>query len=131
METKLFAKVCLMAIPAITGQAYAQAAAAASPGTVVAIIDATKVSEPISKYEYGMFIEHIGSLIYRSLWSEMLDDRKFYYPISSKEPESAGRGQGGPNGTVVALIVGAGVVVVGLGLVAVALSRRLTSRGAP
>ncbi|MGD0863871.1 MAG: peptidase MA family metallohydrolase [Candidatus Limnocylindrales bacterium] len=43
----------------------------------------------------------------------------------------SGRGQGGPNGTVVALIVGAGVVVVGLGLVAVALSRRLTSRGAP
>jgi len=96
METKLFAKVCLMAIPAITGQAYAQAAAAASPGTVVAIIDATKVSEPISKYEYGMFIEHIGSLIYRSLWSEMLDDRKFYYPISSKEPEPAGRAHGGP-----------------------------------
>jgi alpha-L-arabinofuranosidase len=31
-----------------------------------------------------MFIEHIGSLVYRSLWSEMLDDRKFYFPISSK-----------------------------------------------
>ena len=96
MRTKLFAMVCLMAIPAISGRAYGQAAAAASPGTVVATIDATKVSEPISKYEYGMFIEHIGSLIYRSLWSEMLDDRKFYYPISSKEPESAGRAQGGP-----------------------------------
>ena len=32
-----------------------------------------------------MFIEHIGSLIYRSLWSEMLDDRKFYFPITSKK----------------------------------------------
>ncbi len=34
-----------------------------------------------------MFIEHIGPLIYRSQWSEMLDDRKFYFPITSKEPE--------------------------------------------
>jgi alpha-L-arabinofuranosidase len=56
-------------------------------------IDASKTGVPISQYEYGMFIEHIGSLIYRSLWSEMLDDRKFYFPITSKEPESAGRAQ--------------------------------------
>ena len=53
---------------------------------------------PISKYEYGMFIEHIGSLIYRSLWSEMLDDRKFYYPITSKidaQPAAPTNGPGG------------------------------------
>ena len=60
---------------------------------VTATVDVTKVSAPISKYEFGMFIEHLGSLIYRSLWSEMLDDRKFYFPISSKEPE-AQPGQG-------------------------------------
>jgi hypothetical protein len=40
-----------------------------------------------------MFIEHIGTLIYRSLWSEMLDDRKFYFPISSKESQGP---PGGP-----------------------------------
>ena len=51
--------------------------------------------EPVSKYEFGMFIEHIGPLIYRSLWSELLDDRKFYFPISSKGPEAGGRGEGG------------------------------------
>lgn len=51
---------------------------------IVATIDTTQVGRPISPYEYGMFIEHIGSLVYRSLWSEMLDDRKFYYPITSK-----------------------------------------------
>lgn len=28
---------------------------------------------------YGGFIEHIGNLINHSLWSEVLDDRKFYY----------------------------------------------------
>jgi len=75
--------------------AYAQAAAQSSSKTIIATVDTTKVSDPVSKYEYGMFIEHIGSLIYRSLWSEMLDDRKFYFPISSKEPESTGRSQGG------------------------------------
>lgn len=62
--------------------------------TIAATVDLTKVSAPISKYEYGMFIEHIGSLIYRSLWSEMLDDRKFYYPIVSTQPESAPPEQG-------------------------------------
>lgn len=51
---------------------------------LVVTIDARQTATPVSKYEYGMFIEHIGSLIYRSLWSEMLDDRKFYFPITSK-----------------------------------------------
>ena len=37
-----------------------------------------------------MFIEHIGPLIYRSLWSEMIDDRKFYFPITSAEPDASG-----------------------------------------
>ena len=43
-----------------------------------------------------MFIEHIGTLIYRSLWSEMLDDRKFYFPIKPEEPQAASPAQGGP-----------------------------------
>ena len=54
-------------------------------------IDVSKTAPATSKYEFGMFIEHIGTLIYRSLWSEMLDDRKFYFPISSKEPQTQGR----------------------------------------
>ena len=37
---------------------------------------------------YGGFIEHIGSLINHSLWSEVLDDRKFYYGVL-EEPEIA------------------------------------------
>jgi alpha-N-arabinofuranosidase len=48
---------------------------------VTATIDAGKRSDPVSRYEYGMFIEPIGGLIARSLWAEMLDDRKFYYAI--------------------------------------------------
>jgi len=54
---------------------------------VTVIIDASKTGPPISPYIYGQFIEHIGDLINRSLWAEMLDDRKFYYPIDSKPSE--------------------------------------------
>jgi hypothetical protein len=53
--------------------------ARAVPLTVV--IDASHPGDPVSKYEYGMFIEPIGGLIALSLWAEMLDDRRFYYPI--------------------------------------------------
>ena len=61
------------------------------PTPIVVTIDATQVKEPISKYMYGMFIEHIGNLINHSVWSEMLDDRKFYSPIDLKsEAQSAG-----------------------------------------
>ena len=67
---------------------------AAQTQTVAVNIDVSKTGTPTSKYEFGMFIEHIGPLIYRSLWSEMLDDRKFFFPISSQEPEAPAR-QGG------------------------------------
>lgn len=59
-------------------------------------IDTQQTSEPVSPYEYGMFIEHIGSLMYRSLWSEMLDDRKFYFAIKPEEAAAAAPAQGGP-----------------------------------
>lgn len=54
---------------------------------ITVLIDAGKTGPPISPYIYGQFIEHIGDLINRSLWAEMLDDRKFFYPVSSKAPE--------------------------------------------
>ena len=76
------AAVLLLGSPAIVRPQ----AEPAVPKTLVATIDVQQTATPVSKYEFGMFIEHIGSLIYRSLWSEMLDDRKFYFPISSKDP---------------------------------------------
>lgn len=58
---------------------------------IAATIDATQVKGLISKYMSGMFIQHIGNLINDSLWSEMLDDRKFYFAIDSNpEPQPAG-----------------------------------------
>jgi alpha-N-arabinofuranosidase len=53
---------------------------------VHATIDASKLGAPISKYVYGQFLEHIGGIVNNGLWAEMLDDRKFYYPISSQPP---------------------------------------------
>ncbi len=56
-----------------------------SPVTTVTV-DATKTGAPISKYIYGQFIEHLGRCIYGGIWSEMLEDRKFYYPVTGEAP---------------------------------------------
>ena len=49
-------------------------------------IDAGKTGEPISPYVYGQFIEHLGRCIYGGIWAEMLEDRKFFYPIDGEKP---------------------------------------------
>jgi alpha-N-arabinofuranosidase len=49
-------------------------------------VDASRTRAPISPYLYGQFIEHIGDLVNRSVWAEMLDDRKFYYAIGKEPP---------------------------------------------
>lgn len=49
-------------------------------------VDATRTGAPISKYIYGQFIEHLGRCIYGGLWAEMLEDRKFYYPVTGEAP---------------------------------------------
>jgi alpha-N-arabinofuranosidase len=58
---------------------------------IVATIDTTQTAAPVSNYIFGMFIEHIGKTMYGPLWAEMIDDRKFYFPIVSKDPETGGR----------------------------------------
>lgn len=73
--------------------AAAQTPAPAQPVTVA--IDASKTGPPISPYLYGQFIEHGGSLIYGGLWCEMLDDRKFYYPVMPKPAEDPNASQRG------------------------------------
>ena len=46
-------------------------------------LDAAKTGAPISPYIYGQFIEHLGRCIYGGIWAEMLEDRKFYFPITA------------------------------------------------
>jgi len=47
------------------------------------LIDAASTNEPISKYIYGQFIEHLGRCIYGGIWAEMLDDRKFFDAVGA------------------------------------------------
>jgi alpha-N-arabinofuranosidase len=51
------------------------------PAVAAVSIDASQAGEPISPYIYGQFIEHLGRCIYGGIWAEMLEDRKFYFPV--------------------------------------------------
>ena len=46
-------------------------------------LDASATTAPINPYLYGQFIEHLGRCIYGGIWAEMLEDRKFYYPVTA------------------------------------------------
>ena len=71
----------------------------AAAGPIAVSIDARAPAEPVSAYEYGMFIEPIGNLMARSLWAEMLDDRKFHDPIvAASQDAPAPANVGGPPG---------------------------------
>lgn len=57
----------------------------AAPGAepVRVSLDTSRTGAPISPYIYGQFIEHLGRCIYGGIWAEMLEDRKFYFPITA------------------------------------------------
>jgi alpha-N-arabinofuranosidase len=92
VRSRLFTCVGIMAM----GGAVAPATAAAP--TVTAQIDLSRRHEAVSPYEYGMFIEPIGGLVARSLWAEMLDDRKFYFPVidAAHDPSLPASAEGHP-----------------------------------
>jgi alpha-L-arabinofuranosidase len=46
-------------------------------------LDVTKTNAPINPFIYGQFIEHLGRCIYGGIWAEMLEDRKFYFPVTA------------------------------------------------
>ena len=64
--------------------AVAQEAVPRVPDQLKVTINTQQKADPVSKYVFGSFIEHIGGTIYRSMWAELLDDRKFWFPINSK-----------------------------------------------
>jgi len=69
--------VLLLSGGRVPGQAQAPALAVT--------IDAGAPTAPMSKYIYGQFIEHLGRCIYGGIWAEMLEDRKFFYPVAEGE----------------------------------------------
>jgi alpha-L-arabinofuranosidase len=54
---------------------------------VNATIHTSKTGAPISKYIYGQFLEHGGDIVNTGVWSEMLVDRKFFYPVTTSAPK--------------------------------------------
>jgi alpha-N-arabinofuranosidase len=75
----ILASTAVLTVCAAGAWTRAEAATAAQP--IVAQIAVERPARPVSRYEYGMFIENLGQLVYRSLWAQMLDDRKFFEPI--------------------------------------------------
>ncbi len=45
-------------------------------------VHAERVREPMPVEIYSQFIEHLGRCIYGGIWAEMLEDRKFWFPIT-------------------------------------------------
>jgi alpha-N-arabinofuranosidase len=79
LKTFSFAKFCLLFLltPVPT---FSQAR------TITATIDTSKTGAPISKNIFGQFLEHGGDIVNTGVWSEMLADRKFFYPIAATAP---------------------------------------------
>ena len=70
-----------------------------APGKRISVsIDAGKTAQPISPYIYGQFIEHIGDLINRSVWAEIVptgnielnENMELASPLSSPPPGARG-----------------------------------------
>jgi alpha-L-arabinofuranosidase len=81
--------LAILAASASALRAATPAPAAPGPTPVSAVIDAGKTFAPINPNLYGMFIEHAGGLVYRAMWAELIDDRKFYNPITAQVPDPA------------------------------------------
>ena len=95
MNIRVAAFVAAILSIGFVAPAGAQQAEPSVPDQLKVTINTDQAAPPVSKYLFGSFIEHIGPLIYRSLWSEMLDDRKFYFPINSQVEEAPARPGGG------------------------------------
>ena len=67
-----------LVLPAVP--AWAQA----SDHPAVVTLNMAKTGSPINPFIYGQFIEHLGRCIYGGIWAEMLEDRKFYFPITAE-----------------------------------------------
>ena len=78
---KVYALI-LLTISLLASPAFVRAQA----HTVNATIDTSKTGTPISKNIYGQFLEHGGDIVNNGIWSEMLVDRKFFYPVAAGAP---------------------------------------------
>lgn len=77
--------ICAVCAVLLTGTFACSSTTGQAPRVCKAQVDATNCLEPVSPYIYGQFIEHLGRCIYGGIWAEMLEDRKFYFPVDGKQ----------------------------------------------
>jgi len=80
MKSTILTPACLGALLLLVPPA----AKAAETARLTATVHADQTGEPISPFIYGQFIEHMGRCIYGGIWAEMLEDRKFFHPITAE-----------------------------------------------
>ncbi len=71
-------------VPLLLALGLAASACAAPTTAPIVHLDTRTTAAPINPYLYGQFIEHLGRCIYGGIWAEMLEDRKFYFPITAE-----------------------------------------------
>src|SRR4029077_18348347 len=74
----------LLTILAVSTAARADESTKSDAEPIHVTVNAKKIGSPINPFIYGQFIEHLGRCIYGGIWAEMLEDRKFYYPITDE-----------------------------------------------
>jgi len=85
MNRVRFVYIGFLMVAILAGIFHPAIAADATVQKAAVTIEAGEIGEPISKYIYGQFIEHQGRCIYGGIWAEMLEDRKFYYPVGTQK----------------------------------------------
>lgn len=73
-------------VPTLALVSFAIGSLHAQTHPVQVSIDASKTGTPIAKEIYGQFLEHGGNIVNEGVWAEMIEDRKFYNPITEKAP---------------------------------------------
>jgi alpha-N-arabinofuranosidase len=79
-KTLVSQRLIVLSFVLLPGVAICQAPA------ITATVDVAKTGAPISKNIYGQFLEHGGDIVNTGIWSEMLVDRKFFYPVATVAP---------------------------------------------
>ncbi len=87
LHLKIVAKTLTQNLPVCLLLLFSLPSALSSQARIVnATINTAKTGAPISKNIYGQFLEHGGDIVNTGIWSEMLVDRKFFYPVAASAP---------------------------------------------
>jgi alpha-L-arabinofuranosidase len=80
-QVAIFVVASLLLLASSSGYSQTRSSGA----KITAAIQADQTGVPVHRYAYGMFTELLGNMFEKGIWSEMLSDRKFFYPVNSSE----------------------------------------------